>query len=124
MGFVYFISNLLFHAIHLSFIVFYLVGWLFSETLWLHLTATGVMLGCWYGLASIFGPGFCPLTHFHWKLKERFGVKPATGIYIKYMLDKLSPKLIDEARVDRITLQVTFGILVGALLHAIVRVVS
>lgn len=62
-----------------------------------HCRLLGV-LGIWYGW------GYCPLTDWHWNIKQQLGEQHLPNSFIKYCLDKITQRSWSPAVVDRITL--------------------
>lgn len=60
--------------------------------------ASWFVLGIWYGW------GYCPLTDWHWGLKEKLGEKNLPNSFIKYFADKITDRDTDPLLVDAATL--------------------
>ncbi|WP_157369042.1 DUF2784 family protein [Algicola sagamiensis] len=107
---IYHLLNCALHSLHLGYITFFLIGWLFPATHILHFSLSTLMIVFWYGLPGQYGAGFCPLTHIHWKIKDRYDQKPETKLYIKYMLDKAIREGFNERKVNYMTNAIAIGI--------------
>ncbi len=70
----YILLNVLCHAVHLAFILFMLLGWMFAPLQAAHLATVLGMLGCWFVLGRWLGAGYCPITDLHWRIKAALGV--------------------------------------------------
>ena len=57
-------------VIHVLLILACLLGWMFARTRRAHLVLMGVVVGCWFLLGLKYGIGYCPLTDWHWQVKE------------------------------------------------------
>ena len=110
--------DLLFTIIHVALIVFNLTGWIWKRTRRLHLitllltAASWAILGIWYGL------GYCPLTDWHWQVKEKLGETALPNSFVKFILDKLLGTDLPVALVDNITL---FSLLAAVVAAAVVN---
>lgn len=106
--------DLLFTIFHVALIVFNLTGWIWKKTRRLHLitllltAASWAILGIWYGL------GYCPLTDWHWQVKEKLGETHLPNSFVKYLLDKLLGTDLPVPLVDQITLYSLLAAVVAA----------
>ena len=106
--------DLLFTIIPVALIVFNLTGWIWKRTRRLHLitllltAASWAILGIWYGL------GYCPLTDWHWQVKEKLGETALPNSFVKYILDKILGTDLPVALVDTITLYSLLAAVVAA----------
>ena len=89
---------------HLALIGFNLFGWMWIKTRKAHLVTVSLTAFCWFVLGIWFGWGYCPITDWQWKVKERLGEINLPGSFIKYYADKISGKNIDPSIVDTVTL--------------------
>jgi len=102
-------ANGLFHALHLSIILFVMVGWMFSALLELHLVLMLLTLASWFILGRWLGFGYCPISDGHWTLKQTLGEGRPRGSYIHYVMQKASGRALDESLVNK-------GVLIGTVL--------
>lgn len=102
--------NVVFHGVHISIILFVLLGWALPSLRQLHLALLGLTLGSWFILGQWLGIGYCPISDMHWKLKESFGEGRPEGTYIHYVLQKLTGKTLSSPRVDKMTTRVTLSL--------------
>ncbi len=107
--------NILLTLAHLTLIGFNLTGWIWRKTRKAHLIVLGLTTASWFVLGIWYGWGYCPLTDWHWDVKEKLGKTNLPNSFIKYYADKLSNRDIPTALVDNVTL--------GCLLFAIVAAV-
>ena len=101
--------------LHVLLMVFNLTGWIWPRTRKLHLItliATAIswlILGIWYGL------GYCPLTDWHWSIKEKMGERNLPNSFVKYLADKITGNEVNSSLIDTVT--------VGCLIFAIIAAV-
>jgi hypothetical protein len=113
----YIVLNLLCHIVHLAFILFMVIGWMFAPLQAAHLGLVLGMLGCWFVLGRWLGPGYCPITDLHWRIKAALGPGRPQGSYIHFVLAKLGWAL-NPAKLDQTVGITAIGI---ALLSALVN---
>jgi hypothetical protein len=89
---------------HLALIGFNLFGWIWPKTRKAHLITVAATAFSWFVLGIWFGWGYCPITDWQWKVKEKLGETDLPNSFIKYYADKISGKDIDPKIVDRVTL--------------------
>ena len=95
--------DLAMHTIHLSLILLLLIGWSIDDTRFQHFLLVWLIFGSWFGLGLVYGFGYCLITDLHWKIKEKLGEHPKSKYYVKYMVDKVTTRDIDEVVVNRVT---------------------
>lgn len=110
--------DLFLHVIHLALVVICLLGWMFEPTRVLHLVTVGLVAVSWLGLGMFRGWGYCLLTDTQWRIKKKLGQEPQTDSYIKYMLDKVMHRDINQEITDNLTLYLYIGV---ALLSVVVN---
>jgi len=96
---------------HLVLIGFNLLGWIWIKTRKAHLITIAATAFSWFVLGIWFGWGYCPITDWQWKVKEKLGETDLPNSFIKYYADKISGRNIDPSIVDTTTL-VTFLIVI------------
>lgn len=104
--------NILFTIAHLALIVFNLAGWIWKKTRKAHLIVLSLTTFSWFVLGIWYGWGYCPLTDWHWQVKEKLGETNLPNSFIKYLADKITGSDINPSIVD--------GITVGCLIAAII----
>jgi Protein of Unknown function (DUF2784) len=114
----YIALNLLCHVVHLAFILFMALGWMFAPLQATHLALVLGMLGCWFVLGRWLGPGYCPITDLHWRIKAALGPGRPQGSYIYYVLTRLGLAL-NPVKLDQTVGIISIGI---ALLSVAVNV--
>lgn len=90
--------------VHFALIGFNLFGWIWPATRKAHLITVTVTACSWFVLGIWFGWGYCPITDWEWKVKEKLGETNLPNSFIKYYADKISGKNIDASFVDAATL--------------------
>ena len=108
--YIYRLLDICFHFIHLGIIFFFLFGWMFDTTIVVHLLLSFAILFSWVVLGIFYGFGYCLITDIQWKIKKLLSEEPSTKYYVKYMLDKMSGKNMNEKVVDKMTTYIYFSI--------------
>lgn len=104
--------DIAFYVVHLSIIVYSLIGWAWRRGRRAHLIFLGVIFACWFGIGLTFGYGFgyCPLTDWHWQLKVKLGASytdlPVS--FIKHVWDGALPWTITPRAADILTFAAFF----------------
>jgi hypothetical protein len=62
-----------FFVVHSIWIGFICIGWAAKRTRRAHLAAVALIAVSWFGLGAWFGWGYCPMTDWHWQVRERLG---------------------------------------------------
>src|SRR5215213_6174706 len=100
---------------HLALIFFNLFAWIFPRLRRTHLITVAATAGSWFILGIWFGTGYCPITDWQWRVKEKLGETNLPASFVKYMADKLTGQNFEPAFIDGITL----GCFVMAIILAI-----
>ena len=97
-------------VIHALLILACLLGWIFPRTRRTHLILMGGVVGCWFLLGLKYGIGYCPLTDWHWQVKEQlgtsYGALPVS--FIKHVWDGALPWPIGARAADILTFAAFF----------------
>ncbi len=96
--------DIFFTLAHLGLIVFNLTGWIWKRTRKVHLIVLGLTTASWFVLGIWYGWGYCPLTDWHWDVKEKLGETYLPNSFVKYYADKISGSDISVSLVDNATL--------------------
>jgi hypothetical protein len=88
---------------HLLLIGFNLLGWVWVKTRKVHLITVLFTAGSWLILGLWYGLGYCPITDWQWKVKEKLGESNLPNSFIKYYADKLTGSDVDAAFIDTVT---------------------
>ena len=107
--------NIIFGVAHVLLIVACLIGWIFPRTRKAHLILMGVVLGCWFLLGLKYGIGYCPLTDWHWQVKQKLGEGSLPNSFIKYLWDHIFTTSISPKAADILTFGAFFVSLIPAL---------
>jgi len=96
---------ILFHSVLIMFNIFgwIIPRWRFANLISLSLTAfSWFVLGIWYGI------GYCPLTDWHWKVRQLLGYNDQSISYIHFLILKITGVNLPENWVDTTTVIVFF----------------
>jgi len=96
--------DILFTCLHLLIIGFNLFGWIWPKAKKLHLTFIAFTLASWFLLGIWYGMGYCPVTDWHWRVKEKMGETNLPNSFVKYFADKITGHDFPPALVDKVTL--------------------
>jgi hypothetical protein len=96
--------NILYTIAHLVLIGFNLLGWIWKRTRKVHLVTITLTTLSWFFLGIWFGWGYCPLTDWHWDVKEKMGERNLPASFIKYFADKLTGADFNPRLVDALTM--------------------
>ena len=95
--------DILLTLVHLVLIGFNLLGWIWPQTRKLHLICIILTAFSWLILGIWFGLGYCPITDWHWNIKEQLGEQNLPSSFIKYFADKVSGKDFSSTLIDTLT---------------------
>jgi len=91
------------HMLHITIIVFCVVGWLLPPARPWHLMLCVLILASWFGLGLWKGWGYCLVTDLQWRLMRRLGeVSPQFG-YVPMLWQRITGRSVDAQRVDQVT---------------------
>lgn len=96
--------DILFTLLHVIIIGFNLFGWIFPATRKLHFISVIVTAFSWFILGIWFGMGYCPITDWQWRIKEKLGESNLPGSFITYYANKITGGNFSDAFVSRWTL--------------------
>jgi hypothetical protein len=96
--------NIFLTITHLVLTGFNLFGWIWPKTRKAHFVTIALTGASWFILGIWFGLGYCPITDWQWKVKEKLGETNLPGSFIKYYADKISGKDINPSLVTTLTL--------------------
>ena len=96
--------DIFFYVIHIAIILFCLFGWIHCQSRRAHLAFIGIIFACWFGLAPWYGWGYCPLTDWHWNIKQQLGVEGLPWSFIKHLWDSVFPHPISAHIADSLTI--------------------
>lgn len=102
---------------HSALVVFNLFGWIPRLTRKWNLLTLGLTAFSWLVLGLFYGIGYCPLTDWHWTIRELLHKPPMPHSYIQFLIVELTGLEFSRELVDTGT-----GITFGAALIASVTV--
>jgi hypothetical protein len=89
--------------VHLLIIGFNLSGWIWRRTRRAHLLVVALTAASWLILGIWYGPGYCPVTDWQWRVKEQLGEQGLPASFITYFAEKLSGRDFSDAFVNMVT---------------------
>lgn len=93
----------LLHLLHITIILFCIVGWLLPPARPWHLLLCALIFTSWFVLGARKGWGYCLVTDLQWKLLQRMGRPvPAAG-YVPTLWQRFTGITIDARRIDQVT---------------------
>lgn len=92
--------DVLLTILHLVIILFNLFGWMFRSTRKLHFISILLTAASWFILGIWFGMGYCPITDWQWKVKEKLGEHNLPSNFIEYFAEKISGTDISSQLID------------------------
>lgn len=99
--------NLTLHATHIFVIGFSVTGWIFPATRLANLVLILMILASWYVLGPLLGKpsayGYCLITDLQWRLRRRLGFDVPSWGYMKFLIDAITKRQVDEGLIDRMT---------------------
>jgi hypothetical protein len=76
--------------VHLTIVLFNLFGWIPKRTRKAHLVSLILTAASWFILGIWYGLGYCPVTEWQWRVKERLGETNLPNNFIEYFLEKIT----------------------------------
>ena len=107
--------NIVIGVFHVLLIVACLIGWISPRTRKAHLILIALVMGCWFLLGLKYGIGYCPLTDWHWQVKQKLGEGSLPNSFIKYLWDHIFSTPITPKAADILTFGAFFVSLIPAL---------
>lgn len=103
------VADILLTIVHLVIIGFNLFGWIPKKTRKAHLISILATAASWFLLGIWFGMGYCPVTDWQWRVKEKLGETNLPNSFIEYYAEKIFNKDFDAAFINNVT-AISFGI--------------
>jgi len=100
--------DLLLIIVHFVIIGFNLFGWIWKRTRRAHFIVICATASCWFILGIWFGIGYCPITDWDWRIKEKLGIHNLPNSFIKYYADIIIDRSIDSDLIDTLTATLFF----------------
>ncbi|MCX8064270.1 MAG: DUF2784 domain-containing protein [Candidatus Hydrogenedentes bacterium] len=107
--------------IHILFIVFILVGWHFKGSRRIHFWSVVVVGVFWFICGFYYGFGYCPLTDYHWRIKEGLGEKDLPYSFIEYVVERLSGVDFNTDIINYVTLSIFLFVFVVSLYYKFIK---
>jgi hypothetical protein len=95
--------DILLTVIHLAILFFNLFGWIWPSLRRLHLIVVLTTAFCWLILGMWYGIGYCPVTDWQWKVKERLGQSNLPSSFVTYCLYGIGFKSIPVNLINILT---------------------
>src|SRR5215217_7632226 len=89
--------------VHFSIVGFNLFGWIWQATRRAHFICILVTAASWFLLGIWFGIGYCPVTDWQWRVKEKLGEQNLPASFITYMANKITGHNFSPALIDTVT---------------------
>lgn len=108
--------DVLLTIVHLVIIVFNLFGWMFRKTRTIHLYSIALTALSWFLLGIWFGIGYCPITDWQWRVKEKLGESDLPDSFITYFMNNVTGYQLSDEFINIVTAVCFFaaaGIAVG-----------
>jgi len=105
-----------FNIFHILLIFFNLFGWIYRPFRKLNFITVSLTVFSWFILGIFFGIGYCPLTDWHYQIKNSLGQTNLPQSYIKYLLDSFTPFNFNPKTVEI----ATFGGLIFSVLGSLI----
>lgn len=96
----YLILDIFFTILHVFVMIFNLIGWIWKRTRKAHLILCIVTLASWFILGIWYGLGYCPLTDWHWAIKEKRGITDLPNSFAKWLIDAVTGRNINADLID------------------------
>ncbi|HEX7903746.1 MAG TPA: DUF2784 domain-containing protein [Chitinophagaceae bacterium] len=106
--------NILFTLAHLLLMAFNLFGWIWKPIRKAHFITLLLTAASWFILGIWYGWGYCPLTDWHWEVKEKLGERNLPNSFVKYIADKITGADISSSLVDNVTLTCLIGAVIAS----------
>lgn len=95
-------------VIHLVIIVFNLFGWIPRRTRKAHLISVLLTACSWFILGIWYGFGYCPVTDWQWRIKEKLGETNLPRNFVEYFAEKITGKDFQSQFISNI-IGISFG---------------
>jgi hypothetical protein len=97
-----------FFVFHTLWVVFVCAGWAWRRTRPWHGSAVALTALSWFGLGIWHGWGYCPLTDWHWQVRERLGHRDPAS-YLQLLIStvagvELSARVADALAVGTLSI--------------------
>ena len=113
------LADIFFTCFHSVLILFNLSGWLFRSTRRLNLIVLLLTGASWTLLGIFYGPGYCPLTDWHFRILQQMGETGLPASYVSYLLQRIFNLHVRDQVVDAFTLAFYLAALVVSMYYNI-----
>ena len=103
------VADILLTIVHLVIIGFNLFGWIPFKTRKAHIISILATAASWFLLGIWFGMGYCPVTDWQWRVKEKLGERNLPNSFIEYYAENIFNKDFDAAFINNVT-AISFGV--------------
>ncbi len=100
---IYKILDVFFVLLHLAIIGFNMLGWIWQRTLRWHLLSIVLTAGSWFLLGIWYGMGYCPITEWHWQVKQKLGAEDLPGSFITWFAQQIWPGPVNPEFINLLT---------------------
>jgi hypothetical protein len=95
--------DIFFTLLHIAIIGFNLFGWIWKSTRKAHFYSILITAFSWFILGIWYGWGYCPVTDWQWRVKEKLGEHNLPNSFITYLADNLPGQNISVSIIDFVT---------------------
>jgi hypothetical protein len=99
----YEIINYFFFIFHVVLIFFNLFGWIPKKLRKWNLVTLSLTAFSWFALGIFYGFGYCFLTDWHWRIREKLGYATVSNSYIHFLIMEFTGISLEENLVDTFT---------------------
>jgi len=103
------------HVLHISILLFVVVGWVFPATRPWHLLLCVMIISSWFGVGAWKGWGYCLVTDMQWRLLRRLGESSPPYGYVPMLWQRITGRAGDSQRIDLVTQAVFYLSVVASL---------
>ena len=89
--------------VHLAIIGFNLFGWIWPSARKAHFISILITAASWFILGIWFGIGYCPVTDWQWKVKEKLGEQNLPASFVTYFANKITGQNFSDAFINKVT---------------------
>lgn len=101
-------------VLHTGLVLFNLFGWIPVSTRRLNLATLLLTAASWFVLGLWYGIGYCPLTEWHYQVRDALGDSDLPRSYITFLIDRTLHVRLSDDLADYLTGAAFFLALVGS----------
>lgn len=98
-----------FFVFHTILTLFNVFGWIIPRWRLANLITLSLTAFSWFVLGIWYGFGYCPLTYWHWKVRQLLGYTDYSNSYVHFLILKITGVNFSEHFVDAATVIVFFS---------------